>query len=57
MTRGAFITVRYWCPNLFNDEDLGDQWQKPEDLVRYLAEEEGVLGIEESNEVTDIRIV
>jgi hypothetical protein len=52
---GAYITVRYWCPNLFSARDLDDTLTADE-LVRGLIQDEGVLGMEESHEIVSIEI-
>jgi hypothetical protein len=53
---GAYVTVRYWCPSLFNegDDDAFDGDQIA--LVRDLVESEGVLGLEDSHEIISIEI-
>jgi hypothetical protein len=55
-TYGAFVTVKFWCPNLFHDGDPESNGMTPDELVKYLIKEEGIIGLEDRNEITLIDI-
>lgn len=44
---GAYVTVRYWLPHLYSKEDV--EGTTPEALVKWLIQEEGLLGLVEDN--------
>jgi hypothetical protein len=52
---GAYVTVRYWCPNLFNEGD-DEGFDSPEDLVRELIQSEGIIGMADGEEIVSIEI-
>lgn len=54
-TYGAFVTVRYWCPDLFSEEDAVAS--TPEGVVEEILKEEGVLGVSESERTLSVTIV
>ena len=54
---GAFVTIKYWCPNLFTEGDPEGVDKTPDELVRWLVKEESVLGLADtSGEIVSIDI-
>lgn len=44
---GAYVTIKYWCPNMFDDSILEDM--TGEDLVRDLLDEAHVINFADDN--------
>ena len=53
----AKITVEYICPNLCSRADLDDTGMTFEEMVRYLADSEGVIGMAEAEKIVKIERV
>lgn len=53
----AYITARFFCPNLCNKEDLINTDKTFEEMVRWLVREEGIIGISDSEEIVKIEQV
>lgn len=63
MIYGAFVTVKYWCPNLCADSDLEitcttdkEKLQEVKKIVKDCIKSEGVLGLCASEEIVSIEI-
>ena len=53
----AYVTVRFLCTNLCNQEDLDNGNKTFEEMVRWLVQEESIIGISDSEEVIKIEQV
>lgn len=57
MIFGAYVTVRYWCPNLIDTEqdvEPGEDW---EEVGSQTIEEEGPLALSHHEEIVSIEWV